>query len=1036
MKQLKKCMTWILVGAMSMNFLMSCSSSGGSDTTTGSGTSTPAASSGTNPATGTTNPTTKPATDPVTSATTGSATNPVSTPGSTVPVIFDPASIEGLLIWYVASSLTGADGDRIEELKNLAGEKYNAKVNGSGYATLAKQGIGGLPALDCGKQTSFTVEDSTKLKFHDFTIVSVILPETYAQNNDQNQIFSKLASGGAYDHQWYYNINGAGNFNSGWKDSSGAYMDFGSASAALTMNQSYMLLSAKGGNSSELYINGAHIGTLTSGVSTVALNSDPIYIGGNGSYSQCMDGKIGEILLIEGTLDKTQIFTLLQYLSEKWGITMDKSGFIPENTELSVSVGGEEIRELSLSKTDYVRSLAAGSTSAPTITASCTVDGKPSKCTVTQAESATGSATVYLDELDITYTVKFRVLEKETAQITPADVTEVELLDGFWKELVEMYASKTIDTVFDHFVAQGALRNFEKVIKGSGSPENNPWLDGLLFETITAAGDFLAVYEDPDLKAKVDSYIDVVYRASMSSKNGYLSTHAMLAKPGQYFDDHGEGVWYHECYNFGCMAEAAVHYYKATGETKLLFVALRYAEFIADNYGYGVKADGTPKINMVPSHSLTEEALLELYRLLRDTDGLVAKMESYDPDHPLSIQIEEYADLVKFWIENRGNADGRVRGILYGKYAQDDLYYFDQVVAEGHAVRANLFYTGIAAAGREFGNLTYLQTAENLWTNIVNKQMYVTGGVGATKADEAYADDYDLPNDGYCETCAQVAMAFFSEYLSESFEDSRYADTIERLMYNGILGCTSLSGDRFYYTQPINSVSHDRWEWHDCACCPPMFLKFYSTLANYIYSYTDKTVYVNQFVSSKLHNGNRSLTLTTDMPWSGKSVIEITGGSFELAIRIPDWAKDCDMSLTVNGKATTITERNGFAVLQVKKGDKVEYTLTLTPVRVYADEHVAADRGRVAFTYGPLVYCVESTDNTNIQGIASGENSIKISTTAPLSAKYDASLLGGVVKITTKAIRNGKEYDCTLIPFYARANRGSCSAYVWIQEQK
>ena len=1001
MISMKKWLAGLLLGAMSLNIL-ACSGGGTSDKTDVAG------SSGT--------------------AETSENTDPAT------PTTFDPATLEGLTIWYDLSRFTDADGTKIAELPNLAGEKYKAKAKGNAQATLKTDGIGGLPALDCAKNTSYEVENSGTLAIHNFTVVSVILPESYAQNNDQNQIFSKLASGGAYDHQWYYNINGAGNFNSGWKDSTGAYMDFGSASASLTMNQSYMLLSAKGGTTSELYINGAHIGSLTSSVETVALNRDPIYIGGNGGYSQCMDGRIGEILLFDRQLDKADIFSLLQYLSTKWGITMDTTGFLPENTELSVSVDGEQIREFSLSKTDYIRSLAYGSSNAPTVSAVCTVDGKNVPCKVTQADSPTGTATIEPDGLDVCYRVNFCVIDRPTTQITPADVREVELLDGFWKKLVENYASKTVDTALDKFIAQGALRNFEKVIAGGGSPENNPWLDGLLFETITAAADFLSVYDDPDLKAKVDSCIDVVYRASMTSKNGYLSTHAMLQKPGQYFDDHGQGVWYHECYNFGCMTEAAVHYYKATGDTKLLFVALRFGDFITSNYGYGNRPDGTPKINMVPSHSLTEEAVLELYRLLRDTDGLVEEMESYSQTFPLSIDIDSYADLVKFWIENRGNADGRVRGTLYGRYAQDDLYYFDQVVAEGHAVRANLFYTGIAAAGREFGNLTYLQTAKNLWDNITKKQMYITGGVGATKEDEAYADDYDLPNDGYCETCAQVAMAFFSEYLSESFEDSCYADTVERLMYNGILGCTSLSGDKFYYTQPLNSVGHDRWEWHDCACCPPMFLKFYSTLANYIYSYNANTVYVNQFVSSKLSLDGRALQMITDLPWSGHSEIEITDGNFELAVRIPDWAKDLPLTLTLNGKAENITLRNGFAVLSVKKGDKLELELTLEPTRVYADERVAADRGRVAFSYGPLIYCVESTDNMAIPGIASSENAIRIAKDAPLSAEFDPSLLGGAVKLTVKATRNGMEYDCVLIPFYLRANRGNCSAYVWIQE--
>lgn len=418
-------------------------------------------------------------------------------------------------------------------------------------------------------------------------------------------------------------------------------MDFGSATGDLSVNTNYILAGSKLGSTSQLYINGTNVGALTSSVTTVAKNSEAVYIGSNGSTSQSMDGTVCEILLLTDEVTNTEIYNLLTYLAEKWSIPMDTSGFLPEGLELTISVGGEEIHELSLRQTSYKRSLAYGMTTAPEVTATAAVNGEAIECKVNQADSASGTATVNLPAYDIHYTVRFSVLDKETVTLNRADVTEIALTDGFWKDKVEQFVSETIQTSFDHFVQQGALRNFEKVTRGSGSAENNPWLYGLLFETIAAAGDFLKVYDDPALKARVDSYIDVVYEASMSSQNGFLSTHAMLQKPGQYFDDHGQGVWYHECYNFGCMDEAAVHYYQATGEIKLLYVAARFAEFIADNYGYG-------KINMVPSHSLTEEALLEFYRLLRDTEGLTEQLETYNSKYPLDIDIDEYADLVKF----------------------------------------------------------------------------------------------------------------------------------------------------------------------------------------------------------------------------------------------------------------------------------------------------------------------------------------------------------------------------------------------------
>ncbi len=965
-------------------------------------------------------------------------TDEPSTGGPTTAEGFDPADLDNLLIWYDASSLALADGAKVERLENLASQegKYPAVAQNRRQPTYrAESAVSGKPGLELAKDSSMQVEGSENMDTDDFTIITVIRANSVAGNNDQNQIFSKLANTGPWDHQWYYNINGASRFNAGWKDTTGAYMDFGSATGDLKINTDYILAGSKFGTTSQLYINGTNVGALISSVPTVAKNSQPIYIGGNGSTSQSMDGTLCEVFFLTGEVTATQLFNLMTYLSEKWSIPMDTSDFLPEGLDFTITVDGEEIREFSLRQTSYKRTLAFGTTKAPEVTAVAAVNGQEIGCTVTQAADANGTAVIRLQDYDAEYTVRFSVLEKETVTLTPAQVEEVKLTDGFWKNKVEQFASVTIQTSFDEFVKQGALRNFQKVARGSGSPENNPWLDGLLFETIAATGDFLKVYDDPALKSRVDNYIDEVYKASLASPTGFLSTHAMLQKPGLFFDEAGNARWYHECYNFGCMAEAAVHYYQATGEVKLLYVAARFAEFIADNYGYGMKADGTPKINMVPSHSLTEEALLEFYRLLRDTEGLTQQLETYNSKYPLDIDIDEYADLVKFWIENRGNSDLRYNNTLYGTYAQDHLYYFDQVVAAGHAVRANLFYTGMAAAGSEFENLTYLQTAQNLWVNIVNKQMYITGGVGATKEEEAYAPDYDLPNDGYCETCAQVAMAFFGGYLSEKFEDTSYGDTIERLMYNGILSCVSQEGDKFYYTQPLNSANHQRWEWHDCACCPPMFLKFYSTLANYIYSYDADSIYVNQFVSSVLTHDGITLAMETNLPWAGNVSLTLMGGDREILVRIPAWATD-GVTLKVNGTAREITLRNGFAVIDAKDGEKIELEITMKAHRNYAHEKVVANRGRVAYTYGPLVYCLESVDNTFLPGVSSHENGFKLVKDSILSHSFEDDLLGGVVVLETTASFSGSTQTVRLVPFYARANRGASGAYVWMHEAK
>jgi len=948
---------------------------------------------------------------------------------------FKPSDIAGMVAHFDASTLELSDGDKVTEWDNLAGDRYDAvSYNDRNAPTFkAQSDVGGKPGVVFGKDSGLKLEDSNGVRIDDVTIIAVVLPLGVEGNNDNNLIFDKLETSGGYNHTWYFNINGASQFNFGWKDTNGAYHDCGDPKTTLTMSKSYILTGVKSETTGYLYLNGELSGTTQSGVSGVVGNNEYIYIGKPQSFGRSIDGTVCEILMYDRAITSTENYSLQKYLSNKWGIEVMTNGFIPDNTVLEISVGGEQIRNLSLAQTSYKYSLAKGTTAVPQISASATTDGKPLKLTVTQATSTSGKATVKIDEYDLEYTVNFSVLSEDLAGLSYPDVADVEITDGFWSERLDQYAKTTVYYALDKLVEQGAIKNFENVINKRSSVYNNPWEDGLLFETITAAADLMAANPDPALKAKIDAYIDVVYNASMTSKTGYLSTHQMIQKPDKYFDESGNARWYHDCYNFGCMVEAGTRYYKATGDMKLLYVAVRFAEFIVDNYGYGTKADGSPKVNMVPSHSLPEETLLQLYIILRNEKGLKEKLESYSEQYPLSIDENEYADLVKFWIENRGNMERRQGN--YGSYAQDDMYYFDQTVAEGHAVRANLFYTGMAAAGIEFENYTCLESAHVLWHDIYEKQMYVNGSTGSTSNDEAYGGDYDLPNSGYCETCASSALAFFTGYMSLAFEDSTYADTLENIMYNAILGGIGQDGRTFYYVQPLNSSSNARWNWNDCPCCVPMFLKFVSRLSTYIYAYDDSRVFINQFISSSatLASGVR-LEMTTGMPYYGNCTVKVIGGSTQLWIRIPAWAEG--VTLKINGVDASYTESNGYAVISVKAGDTVSYDMQLGVRRIYADPNVKADVGRVTLAYGPIIYCIEGIDNKDFTGVSSNQNAITIAKDSAITATYDEDLLDGVFVLTFEAFdTSNKTHTATAVPFYARLNRGTTSAYVWLREK-
>ena len=703
-----------------------------------------------------------------------------------------------------------------------------------------------------------------------------------------------------------------------------------------------------------------------------------------------------------------------------------------EKAEIKIFVGNDEIREFDPQKTSYKRTLAYNTKRPPNVSAVFIYAGKREEAVVTNAQGCDGVASVYLPLLGITYTVEFSTLYKEVEKRTPATPFEARVKnDSFWSERLNKYLYTTSPYAIEELKKQGAIQNFESVINGKGEPLSTPWEEGLLYETISGASDLLSLGKNDTLEALIDGCIDVIYKASMSSENGYLSTHAMLTQNGRYFDDTNDPIFLHECYNFGCLAEAGVKYYRATGKDRLLYVALRFGEFICDNYGYGKKKDGTEKEGMVPSHSLTEETVTELYELLISDPLLIERMNSYEEKYPLSIDPERYADLVKYFVENRGNRVKRKK--LYGRYAQDRLFYFDQKEAEGHAVRANLFYTGLATAGYAFDNTSYLGAAKTIYDNITLRQMYINGSTGSREKDEAFDGDFSLSNSGYCETCASVALAFFAHRMSLSFIDSSYAELIENIMYNAVLGGISEDGRHFYYIQPLNSQKNERWSWHGCPCCVPMFLKFMSRIGSYCYSYSNDKLFVNQFISSDATlPGGITVEQVSTLPYNGVGKISVSGNVSELYIRLPQWAKS--VTLKRNGKDVKYTEKSGYAVIKALENDVIEYNFEMKPERAYADERVSADIGRVALKYGPLLYCIEEADNTSFEGAKASEDAIVLPRESTLCAEYNDNLFGGTVTLSAKVICDGEEKTAVAIPFFLRSNRGGGFAYTFIKE--
>jgi len=658
------------------------------------------------------------------------------------------------------------------------------------------------------------------------------------------------------------------------------------------------------------------------------------------------------------------------------------------------------------------------------------------------------------------------------------DIKNVTVNDSFWSPKFKLWSTTTVDDVFDKFEGKfkrdpdewqqnNAFINFDNVANGGQSPKHHagfPWFDGLIYETIRGVSDLLIQNPDKETEKRVDAYIDRIYAAQQVDPNGYINTWTDLMEPGHRWGDNGGFLrWQHDVYNAGMLVEAGIHYYQATGKTKLLEIATRFANYMTELMG------PAPKRNIIPSHSGPEEPLMKLYWLYKNEPGLKSKIG-------IPVNEEAYYELTRFWIENRGNHCGYPLWLTwgnekaeqwikeqkykdpefgewtrpsYGDYAQDSISVFDQKTIEGHAVRATLLTTGIASVALENHSPKYIQTVKDLWDNMVGKRMFVTGGVGAIHHDEKFGPDYFLPTNAYLETCAAVGAGFFSQRMNELTEDARYMDEFERALYNNVLTGISLSGKEYTYQNPLNSHNHSRWDWHECPCCPPMFLKMVSAVPGYIYAAQNDNLYVNLFIGSQttvsLNNTTVQVNQETEYPWKGKITLQIDPekkSEFAMKIRVPGWAQGKEnpydlytsdlksqVSLNVNGSPQSLNIENGYAVIRRNwnKGDKIELNLPMQPRYITANPNVTDLNGLVTLASGPLIYCLESVDNADLENIILDKNN-------PFNLEYQADLLGGINVIKGTANNNGNNITVTAIPYYAVGNRQKAGYKVWLPE--
>ena len=672
-----------------------------------------------------------------------------------------------------------------------------------------------------------------------------------------------------------------------------------------------------------------------------------------------------------------------------------------------------------------------------------------------------------------------KIVEQDSSKIE-----KITIQDGFWGPKLKQWSTTSIHDVFDKFEGNYALEwrlgdeynrtnkrrdafeNFDWVAQGKrdiGKHNGPPWYDGLVYETIRAAGDFLKYYPDTELEKRVDGYIERIAKAQATDKDGFINTYTQLMESDHRWGTKGGFLrWQHDVYNAGMLVEAGVHYYKGTGKTELLEVAVKMVNYMAKEMG------PEPKMNIIPAHAGPEEAVIDLYTLFKEQPSLKERLQA-------PVNKEQYIALVSFWIEGRGQhvglpdwnawgnpkSDQWIRDNTYadakygthsrptfGDYAQDSIPVLEQKTIEGHAVRATLLATGVTALAAQNGDDRYKQTAYLLWNNMVGKRMSINGGVGTIAFDEKFGPDYFLPNDAYLETCAAVGAGFFSEKMNTLTKDGKYIDALERVLYNNILSGVAMDGKHYTYENPLEAEHHHRWDWHDCPCCPPMFLKMMSALPEFIYAVEDKKVYVNLFVQSRaefqLKGTKVAMQQTTDYPWKEEIEIMVQPDKKEqlaIYIRIPEWARGQEnpfglyqsdfkvrYQLTVNGKEVQTTLENGYAVIRRtwEKQDKIQFTLPLQPRWVKASPKVKEVNQMAVLASGPIIYGIEAADNNMVSELA-------IDTNIPLSYTFQPNTLNGIGVIKGTGVVDKKEQSFTAIPYYALGNKKPGNAYkVWL----
>ena len=596
-------------------------------------------------------------------------------------------------------------------------------------------------------------------------------------------------------------------------------------------------------------------------------------------------------------------------------------------------------------------------------------------------------------------TSKEDIKEQPLKMIEQIDFSHVKINDNFWSPRLSKHVSATLPVCIDQIENQtGRIRNFENAAKGEGEHSGIFFDDSDVYKALEGMAYSLINNPDPELEKKADEWIDKF--AAAQQPDGYINTFYTLTG----LDKRWTNMDKHEMYCAGHMIEAGVAYYQATGKRKLLDVCIRMTDHMMSQFGPG-------KRHWVPGHEEIELALVKLYQ---------------------TTQEQKYLDFAYWLLEERGHGHGTMgdEGKWNPVYYQDIVPVRQLTDISGHAVRCMYLYCGMADVAALKNDTGYIAAMDRLWDDVVHRNMYITGGIGSSRDNEGFTEDYDLPNlDAYCETCASVGMVLWNQRMNQLTGDSKYIDVLERSLYNGALAGISLGGDRFFYVNPLESKGdHHRQEWYGCACCPSQLSRFLPSIGNYIYASSDDALWVNLYIGNtgQIRIGETDILLTqeTDYPWDGSVKLTISTSQpleKEIRLRIPDWCKTYDLS--INGKRINVPKEKGYAVIKDwKSQDVIALDMDMPVEIVAADPHVKENFDKRATQRGPLVYCMEEIDNPVYF------DQIQLSPSTTFQTAFASDILNGIKTIKT----NGRAQSATFIPYYAWDNRKAGKMRVWI----